>query len=99
MTIDKNEPDEIPADEKDESPNGKEITEKVIKDPKPRKLIQYVLMSPPRARGIKLMSSYCIKNVMSVVYYIYISTNCFLFSKEVLFYDDGFIHKIKAISM
>lgn len=34
MTIDKNEPDKIPADKKDESPNGKEITEKVIKEPK-----------------------------------------------------------------
>lgn len=35
MTIDKNEPDKIPATEKkDESPNGKEITEKVIKAPK-----------------------------------------------------------------
>lgn len=31
MTIDKNEPDEIPAEEKDESPNGKEITEKVMR--------------------------------------------------------------------
>lgn len=29
MTIDKNEPDDIPADEKNESPNSKEITEKV----------------------------------------------------------------------
>lgn len=34
MTIDKNEPDDKPANEKDESPNGKEITEKVIKEPK-----------------------------------------------------------------
>lgn len=34
MTIDKNEPDEIPADEKDESPNSKEITEKVTKKAK-----------------------------------------------------------------
>lgn len=30
MTIDKHEPDEIPDDDKDDSPNGKEITEKVI---------------------------------------------------------------------
>lgn len=29
MTIDKNEPDDIPADEKNGSPNSKEITEKV----------------------------------------------------------------------
>ncbi|XP_031636511.1 post-GPI attachment to proteins factor 2-like [Contarinia nasturtii] len=29
MTIDKNEPDEIPANQKDESPNSKEITEKI----------------------------------------------------------------------
>lgn len=30
MTIDKHEPDEIPDNDKDNAPNGKEITEKVI---------------------------------------------------------------------
>lgn len=43
MTIDKNGPDEIPATEKDESPNSKEITEKVnytLKSRKPRNLIK-----------------------------------------------------------
>lgn len=41
MTIDKNETDEIPANKKDESPNGKEITEKVkAKESKPRNLIK-----------------------------------------------------------
>lgn len=32
MTIDKNEPDEIPADEKNKSPVRKEITEKVTNE-------------------------------------------------------------------
>lgn len=43
MTIDENGPDEIPANEKDESPNSKEITEKVsktLKSQKPRNPIK-----------------------------------------------------------
>lgn len=41
MTIDKNGPDEIPAaNEKDESPNSKEITEKVTKTTKESKTTQ-----------------------------------------------------------
>lgn len=43
MTIDRNETDEIPATKKrDESPAQKEITEKVIKMPKPHNPIKWL---------------------------------------------------------